>query len=353
MKNQTSIVFLWAEVNGYLEAVMHSLANDFNSRINVVHWDSRSKNSTQHLVGAESLLTFHARSSTSDDLILKILYSEEPDMIVVSGWMDKGYIKACREYKKQNQKTRIIACIDDLWVGSVRQLLGLLYYRLFYKSLFDLMWVSGQPQFSFAQRFGYDIESIIPNLYSADTNLYCNKAGLAKRFIFVGRFVQVKALNLLVDAYCMLPDKSQKEWPLILVGDGDEKKAILNRNNPNIKIFPFMQPEELRIELLKGGVGCLPSHKDQWGVVLHEYALMGLPILASTGCGATTEFLISGFNGYLFRKSDIKSLYRAMTYFTSLSEQDISRLSENSIKLGKRITSEISAASLLSVQERI
>lgn len=175
------------------------------------------------------------------------------------------------------------------------------------------------------------------------------RAGIAKRFIFVGRFVKVKALDLLVQSYCKLPANVQNNWPLILIGDGDQKPMILKPNNPNIKVLPFLQPEELRQELLKGGVGCLLSHKDQWGVVLHEYALMGLPMLASSGCGATTEFLISGFNGFLFRKGDVIDMHRAMKAFTSLTEEDVSRLAENSTKLGNRITSELSAASLLSV----
>jgi len=38
-----------------------------------------------------------------------------------------------------------------------------------------------------------------------------------------------------------------------------------------------------------------------------------------------------------------------MKEFTSLTEEDFSRLAENSTKLGSRITSELSAASLLSV----
>jgi glycosyltransferase involved in cell wall biosynthesis len=179
------------------------------------------------------------------------------------------------------------------------------------------------------------------------------RAGITKRFMYVGRFVKIKALDLLVQSYCRLPEHVQNEWPLILIGDGDQKAIILEQKNPNIKIVPFLQPEKLRHELFKGGVGCLPSHKDQWGVVLHEYALMGLPMLASTGCGATTEFLISGFNGFMFRKGDVNDMHRAMKEFISLNEADFNQLANNSIKLGRRITSEISAASLLSVYSSV
>jgi glycosyltransferase involved in cell wall biosynthesis len=349
MKNNLSIVFLWAEVGGYLEAVLKSLSSQPVGIINVVHWDKRNLNTTQHEITNLDKVIFHARSEANDELIFKLLEIAKPEIVVVSGWMDKGYIRVCKKYKKKCPNVKIVAGIDDMWVGSLRQRLGQIYYNFFYRKLFDFMWISGQPQFSFAQRFGYNIENIISNLYSADTETFKTRAGITKRFVFVGRFVKVKAIDLLVNAYCMLSESEQKEWPLILIGDGDQKSIILGQKNPNIIVLPFLQPEKLREELLKGGVGCLPSHKDQWGIVLHEYALMGLPILASSGSGATTEFLISGFNGFMFNKGSVNDMYRAMKEFTSLTEFDISRFAENSTKLGQRITSDLSVASLLSV----
>lgn len=110
-----------------------------------------------------------------------------------------------------------------------------------------------------------------------------------------------------------------------------------------------MQPDELKSELLKGGVACLPSHKDQWGVVVHEYALMGLPMLLSTGCGAVTEFLIPGYNGMIFEKGNIDSLHRALQRFSELSDEDLLLYGNNSKRLGSKIDCELSAQSLLSV----
>ena len=113
-------------------------------------------------------------------------------------------------------------------------------------------------------------------------------------------------------------------------------------------VKPFLQPAALQSELQKGGVGCLTSHKDQWGVVIHEFALMGFPLLLSSGCGAATEFLIPGHNGFMFKSGDKNSLYQALINFTELSLDELQRFSEASTKLGERINPEISASSLLS-----
>lgn len=347
--NDFSIVFLWAEVGSYLEAVLNTLSNSGIPKIHVVHWDKRTTNTTQHIISSSRGVEFSGRSQIDEFAILRILETSRPGVIVISGWMDAGYIWACRQYKRKNPSVKIVAGIDDMWTGSLRQRIGQVYYRLFYRRLFDFVWISGQPQFSFAQRFGYEIGEIVSDLYSADTSLFCTPAALCKRFVFVGRFVKVKAIDLLVDAYCGLPADIQEQWPLYLIGEGDQKPLILKRNNPNIHLLPFLQPEDLRKELLKGGVGCLPSSKDQWGVVLHEYALMGLPILASSGCGAATEFLISGFNGFMFRKGDVADLRRSLLSFTLSTDEQLAQLAQNGRKLGARIDSRISAASLLSV----
>ena len=351
---KVSVVFLWAEVVGYLHAVFRYLSDKRGVALKVVHWDKRDQNTTQYNIESIDGVQFINRSETSDDVIYQILRDSRPAIIVVSGWMDSGYICACRRYKIENSSVKIVAGIDDMWTGSLRQRLGQLYFRLNYRSLFDYLWISGQPQYSFAQRFGYGIDNIIQNLYSADTGLFLkDRASISRRFVFVGRFVKIKAIDILVEAYCNLPNSVQKQWPLLLIGDGDQKACILDRRNENITVIPFLQPEELRLELLKGGVGCLPTHKDQWGVVLHEFALMGLPILASSGCGAATEFLISGFNGFMFKNGSVSDLSRAMLLFVNLNDSSLMSFSDNGISLGSRISTHSSADSLLSVLYKV
>lgn len=349
MKGCVPIVYLWAEISGHVLGVLEELGKHTTGSIDVVHWDARTVNSTQFQIGTSQRIQIHPRSQMSDEAIYDLLFKRRPAIIVVSGWMDKGYIRACRSYKRTHSAVKIVAGIDDQWTGSVRQRIGQIYYAVFYRNLFDFMWVSGKPQYSFAQRFGYGIDTTISNLLSADTRIFNKKADFSRRFVFVGRFDKVKRLDLLVAAYSRLPIDTQKAWPLVLIGDGDQREMVLSKHNPNIILTGFMQPDDLRCELLKGGVACLTSDKDQWGVVIHEYALMGLPMLLSSGCGAATEFLIPGYNGFLFKKGDLNSLHNRLERFTSLSDIEMIQFGINSERLASRIDNEISARSLLSL----
>lgn len=349
MNFRVNIVFLWAEVPGFLVSMLEELVLNFNVQIHLVHWDTKHANSTRYKIEASASIKCLARSEVSNNSIYQLLKVTKPKVIVVSGWMDKGYVAACKKYKKEEPTVRIVAGIDDQWLGTIRQKFGRIYYYFNYRKIFDYMWVAGKPQFSYAQHFGYSTERIISNLLSADTKLFQRSELFTRRFVFIGRFDPVKRLDLLIKAYCELPQDVQQKWPLCLIGDGEEKQKLLNGINPNVEVLPFLQPKELRDEMLKGGVGCLMSFKDQWGVSIHEYALMGYPLLLSSGCGAATEFLISGYNGYLFEKSCYISLSKALSRFTQLSDEQLILFSKRSTVLGQRITSELSAASLMSI----
>lgn len=347
-----SIVYLWSEITGYVEATLMELVKVDNVQVNVVHWDYKNINSSGFITrGLEGIL-FHKRSECCTEDIFNLLERGQADLIVVSGWMDSGYIEACKKYKKRYPSVKILAGIDDQLQGSWRQYFGRLYFKFRYRWLFDYLWLSGKPQMAYANYFGYGIDKVIFDLYSADSEVFAKKSRFVRRFVFVGRFVNEKSISLLIKAYDMLDNEIQERWPLYLIGDGELKAAFEKISNKNIILLPFLQPEELRDELSLSGIACLPSYLEPWGVVVQEYCQLGMPLLLSTGCGASTEFLISGYNGYLFERGNVDSLFNALKEFTNLTENELTLMGDRSFELGKRINPERSAASLMSVINR-
>jgi glycosyltransferase involved in cell wall biosynthesis len=348
MDNRVNVVFLWAEVTGYLHGVLNNLTKEVDS-IKVVYWDKKGVNNSQYQYSSNSGINFYPRSTYDNDKIYDLLIMSRPSIIVVSGWMDQGYVNSCKKYSKINKDVSIVLGLDEQWRGTFRQHVGKIYYSIFYKHIFKYIWVSGFPQYTFAQHLGYETSKILLNLYSADVNTFNTIAKLNKRFIYVGRFIKIKSPDILLNAYLKLPLDIQEQWPLVFIGDGDMKFKIESSNNPNINIIPFLQPNDLREELLKGGVACMPSFKDNWGVSVQEFALLGLPMILSSGVGAGTFYLIPGFNGFLFKKGDVDSLYNQLLKIANCSDEKLNYFSENSKKLSLRITNEISAKSLMSV----
>jgi glycosyltransferase involved in cell wall biosynthesis len=346
-----SIVFLWAEVTGYVCGVLESIRKSYSVEVDVVHWDVRNANSTQYQIPDSQSIRYHGRSVTDQQQVLDILISCKPSIIVVSGWMDKGYIWACRRYKNKFPEVKIVAGIDDQWTGSIRQRVGQFYYHIFYRNLFDYMWVAGKAQFAFANRFGYGQNNILNNIYSGQFIYSKPQERVNRRFIYVGRCIYSKGVDLLISAHKNLPNNIRNEWPLLIIGTGELKDYISKNCDNSIIHMAWLQPPDLAHELCKGGVGCMPSRREQWGVTIHEYSQHGLPLLLSNVCGAANELLINGYNGYSFMSDDVKDLTNKMLKISSLTNAEIKKMGENSLLLGKKISPDISAASLLSVLE--
>jgi len=347
MKIDVSIVYLWAEITGYVYGVLEELTK-YTSTLDVVHWDVLEHNSSLYKNVGGDRICFHRRTQTSDEDIYEILSDRAPSIIVVSGWMDKGYIKACVRYKRSNPCVQIVVGIDDQWIGSFRQHLGKFYYKLCYRQLFDYMWVAGNAQFAFARMFGYKQNEIIPYLYSGAFPYQGEPTNISRRFVYIGRLLKSKGVDLLIEAHKQLTVSERKKFPLYIVGNGELRQYVEAQREDCIVYQDWATPEQVSNILTAGGIGVMASRKEQWGVAIHEYTQHGLPVLLSDICGAANEVCLSGFNGYTFKSDSLDDLICKMRLFIGMSEESLMLMSRNSLQLSNQITPKKSAASLLS-----
>lgn len=342
------IVYLYSELVGYTEGTLRKITElKPDAHITAVYWDKKKLSSYKQ----EKIdrVQYIPRSSLSTRQLKDLLISLSPEIVYVSGWMDKGYLKAIYSLKRKNKQSKVVVGIDAQWHGTIKQKLTSIIAKLFFKYFYDYVWIAGKPQYHTARMLGFKNENIISNLYSANSYYFKGRAGFEKRIVYLGRFSPEKGSLNLVKFYNKLSEDIKRNWPLVMIGDGPEKDEILKIKSNQITILPFLQGNELVNELLKGGIECSPSFRDQWGLVIHEMALMGYPLLISKVCGAATEFLIPGFNGFLFDPESYSSFEKAMEKINELNEEELKLYSDRSVILGNRISTEISASSILSV----
>jgi glycosyltransferase involved in cell wall biosynthesis len=351
-QERINIVFFHSRVAGYLIGFLEALieANPL-VYINVVYWDHNIELPFQ--LPDKERIRYHPRSSFDNDGLLNLLNELNPKILTVSGWMERGYLLAAYKHRRKNKSVKIVCGLDDSWRGTARQILGAIVYKLTFKKLFEYVWTSGKPQYAYATVWGYPKEKIIQHFASADARYFNEKAPVTKRIVYLGRFSPEKGLLNFFEVYEQSPQEVKAEWPLVLIGDGPLKADILKLKSANVEILPFMEKTQLIDELKKGGVFCLPSFAEQWGVVVHELAILGYPMLLTSICGANTEFLIEGYNGYSFRPTQKETILNALNKMTALSAEDLALFSERSHLLGKRINTEIAAYSMLAILQEV
>jgi glycosyltransferase involved in cell wall biosynthesis len=345
------ILYLYAEVMGYTMATIRELAERGNE-VHVVHWDH--KKLTPYKAPVVPNVFMYSRSEHSVEQIKNLAKNIVPGVTVVSGWMDKGYMHVAKQLRLEGLPVAI--GLDSHWHGRLNQWLTLILGQVGYFSRFySHAWVAGLYQFEYARRLGFEKKNIIYDLYSADLSLF-NKAyndskenkqnNYPHRFLFVGRFEPVKGLDVLLQAWQQLGAK-KGDWELHLIGNGSLKAQIAA--TAGVVIKDFMQPEQLMQEVATAGCFLLPSRGEPWGVVVHEFAAAGLPLIVSDVVGASSAFLISGLNGFNFKVNDSKDLADRMHQIINMTDQELHAMAVNSHALSQRITPETSAGNLLSV----
>lgn len=335
MIKRPKVLFLYTEIANYFLACIKELYKEAD--VAIVRWPLNAE--------APFQFQFHKdwRILDRNDLDAKSLFefskAFDPDVLVCSGWVDKAYNSVAKYWFN---KIPTILSLDNHYIGSVRQHLGILSSPFKLKNRFSHIWVPGEPQYKFARKLGYKRHQILQGFYSADVvhfdNIYKEtflekEKHFPKRFIYMGRYVEFKGVFEMWEAFIeAINQTNDKEWELWCLGTGDEWDRRIE--HAQIKHFGFVQPDDLHGILKDTGVFVLPSHKEPWGVVVHEMAVAGYPMICSDKTGAASRFVEKGKNGILFKTGVQTSLKSAFLKFMNTEEDTLIKMGKKSHQIG-------------------
>ncbi len=350
MQKVSNIVYLYSEVMNYTISIMRVLVRDFGSEVDCIYWDDDRKK-TPFVPKDENGITFHKRSAMTVQSIKALLDEKKPSLIYVSGRMDKGYLEVLLQVKG---RIPIVSGCDNQWEGTLKNKLAVITAGNTYHKYFDYLWVPSRRSYEYARRVGYAKNKIIGHMYTGDSSVFPKvwhetKAQKQQMFphtiAFVGRFAPEKGINLLVEAFNQAKKELSNDWRLVIVGRGD----VQVQANEHIEVKDFMSAAQLGEECRNWGVFCLPSTREAWGVVVHEFAMAGLPVVCSDIVGAGDSLVINNYNGYIFESGNVADLKRVILTLMRNPEAELYRMAEASHEYSKCISPEVSAYSLLSV----
>jgi glycosyltransferase involved in cell wall biosynthesis len=341
------ILVLYEELALYLINGFNVLAQKNNCEILII---SKKVNSVApfKFENIHKNITIKEREAFSESDLLTLATNFKPDFVFLGGWIHKPYLQIVKSLK---QKT--VLAFDNQWRGTLRQVLGCLYFKLTLKKYISSAFVAGNKQADFAKHLGFNESNITKGLYCCDFELFSSYAKLKtssgtvipKRFLYVGRYAKEKGIEDLWSAFIKLQTEQPSEWELWCLGKGDIAPVV----HPKIKHYGFLQPNELSDIIANTGVFVLPSSFEPWGVVVHEYASAGFPILCSDKVGATDLFLKDKYNGFVFNAGNSEQLKEKLNKFTQMPDKDLSTMAQKSFELASQLTPEIWADKLMKI----
>ena len=140
-----------------------------------------------------------------------------------------------------------------------------------------------------------------------------------KYFLSIGRFSKQKNFKYLIDEFKLFKNENKNlNIKLLIIGDGEEKKNILNRikfNNLSKDVDLLNRTNNVYKYMKKSQAFILPSLWEEVGFVIVEAAMSNTFIISSDCPNGPTEFLSNGNAGLLFKSNEIGELSKSLKLF--------------------------------------
>lgn len=289
-------------------------------------------------------LVWDEEMPSAEDLV-PVVEEFRPDVVIMWSWDGAGYRAVMKRFKGRAHR---VIFTSNFWHGTPKQWAGLVASRFYVQPLFETAWVPGERSELFARRIGFT--DFIRGANSADTPRFergpRDAAELAgrRRFLFTGRLIWHKAPEDIARAYQRYRTLVDDPWDLVVAGDGPLRTAF--EGIEGVDLRGFVQPDDL-VDLMHSSSALLhPAHIEWYGVVLHEAAVAGLPIIASDGVGAVPHLLQDGFNGWTVPAGDAEATAEAMARMSTAGVERLGAMSDGSRALGSRLTPQLWALNL-------
>lgn len=126
------------------------------------------------------------------------------------------------------------------------------------------------------------------------------------KYLYVGRLIDVKGLNLLVDVF------NQNGKPLTIVGVGNKEMELKAKAKSNISFTGFVDNKKLGEIYQAHNVFILPSKYEPWGLVVEEAIYWGLPVIVSDKVGSSIDMVKNLNTGCVFKSGEMEGLALAI-----------------------------------------
>jgi 1,2-diacylglycerol 3-alpha-glucosyltransferase len=287
-----------------------------------------------------------------------VLEESKPDVLFIYGYS----LKVMRLAKAWADKRDIATVLmSDSNRFDKRRYWFLEVWKKSFVSRFDGAFVGGTSSSRYVQSLGIPIERVACGLDVIDISFFEQTSTEARSridavrrqwnlperyFLFVGRLIREKNLQVLLRAYKNYVEFCRKgisPWDLVICGSGPMETEIRNtvQDLPEpvrerIHRFGHINQPEVIDFFTCASCFVLPSISESWGLVINEACASGLPVIVSKTAGCARDLVAQDGNGWVFDPENIDELSDLMVRATSQDETDRNMMGQR----GKDLLSE-------------
>ena len=236
--------------------------------------------------------------------LARLLRRRPYDELVLGGWETPALLAGALLSPRGKNACVVESSVYESGTGGMKGLVKKLFMRRIAK-----VYACGKPQAALAGALGFRGRVVLTGgcgiLNYGAQPAYEPRAAV-RRFLYVGRLVEVKNLELLVRTFGEMPDLE-----LTIAGFGPLEGLLKALAGPNVRFLGPVDNDKLPAVYRAADVFVLPSRVEPWGLVVEEALNNGTPVIVSDRVGCKDD-LVTAETGLVFRHDDAASLKAAV-----------------------------------------
>lgn len=226
----------------------------------------------------------------------EFLDREEPDIVHINGiWLYQNYL-----FQREAQKLGIKVVLSPHGMlepyimnrNSLKKKIALALFQNKAIQNANYLHATAQSELDNIEKLGYRKQSIIiPNGIKVDNielKSDFDSSNRKRNFLFLSRVHPKKGIDLLIEAVAQLEDKGNINITIAGNGEKDyvDELKVLSERYKVASIFNFVGPVygEAKWDLFRNAdVFILPTHSENFGIVVAESLLVGVPVITTYG----------------------------------------------------------------------
>ena len=148
-------------------------------------------------------------------------------------------------------------------------------------------------------------------------------------FLTASRMVPYKKIDLIAEAFSLMPDKD-----LYIIGDGPDFDKVKSKSGANVELLGY-QPFEVLRDYMQRAKAFVFAAEEDFGIVPVEAQACGTPVIAY-GKGGALETVTEGETGLFFDAQTTSSIIEAVQRFEDMKDRFIpAKIREKSLRFSK------------------
>jgi glycosyltransferase involved in cell wall biosynthesis len=252
--------------------------------------------------------------------VARALMTHKADVVVVGGWNQPAFWAAAAWCRLRRRP--LVAWVESTTRDRRTEAGGLEAAKRVFLGLCSGFLVPGRASTDYLRALGVPAASIRVAPNAVDPSVFGTRVaerrvdrealrarlGLTRPTVLsVGRLEHDKGMDVLVRAMRDVPAD------LVIVGGGSMENVLRREAGENVRFAGRLERDDLVDWYAAADVFALASRSDQWGMVLNEAALAGLPLVATEAVGAAHDLIEPGRNGAIVQTESSAELARALS----------------------------------------